>query len=42
VIAVAKKGGVDIIDNDASYRETRNIVSFGSQERFIGDLAVSK
>jgi len=42
VIAVAKKGGVDVIDNEASYRETRNIVSYGNHERFMGDLAVQQ
>jgi heat shock protein 4 len=29
VISVAKKGGVDTIANEASNRETRNIVGYG-------------
>jgi len=36
VIAVAKKGGVDIIDNEASLRESKNCVGYGKLERFIG------
>lgn len=29
VMAVAKKGGVDVLANEASLRETRNIVGYG-------------
>jgi len=29
VLSVAKKGGVDILANEASLRETRNIVGYG-------------
>jgi len=37
VIAVAKKGGVDIVVNEASNRETPIVVGFGEHERFIGE-----
>ena len=36
-IAVAKRGGVEIIANEASHRETQNIVGFTQNERFIGE-----
>lgn len=36
-IAVAKRGGVEIITNEGSHRETQNIVGFGQNERFIGE-----
>lgn len=36
-IAVAKKGGVEVIVNDASHRETPIVVGFGEHERFIGE-----
>jgi len=36
-IAVAKKGGVDIVVNEASHRETPVIVGYGETERFIGE-----
>lgn len=38
VIGVAKKGGVEIIVNEASYRQTPCLVSFGSERR-VGDRA---
>jgi heat shock protein 4 len=37
VIAVAKKGGVEIMTNEGSHRETQNVVGFGENERFIGE-----
>lgn len=37
VIAVAKKGGVEILANEASHRETPVVVGFGDYERFIGE-----
>ncbi len=37
VIAVAKKGGVDIIVNEASHRETQIVVGYGESERFLGE-----
>jgi molecular chaperone DnaK (HSP70) len=33
LISVAKKGGVEVITNDANYRETKNVVGFGDGER---------
>lgn len=37
VIAVSKKGGVEVITNEASQRETPLVVGFGDNERFIGE-----
>jgi len=37
VIAVAQKGGVEIITNEGSQRETPNVVGYGRQQRFIGE-----
>jgi molecular chaperone DnaK (HSP70) len=37
VIAVAKRGGVEVITNEASNRETANVIGFGPAERFIGE-----
>lgn len=41
VIGVAKKGGVEVLTNDASYRQTPTVVSYGP-ERITGDKAVQK
>ena len=41
VIAAVKRGGVEIIINEASYRSTPCLVSFGS-ERLMGDKAKGK
>ena len=37
LIGVAKKGGIDVVVNDASNRETPIVVGFGENERFIGE-----
>jgi heat shock protein 4 len=37
VIALAKKGGVEVIVNEASHRETRIVVGFGEKQRFLGE-----
>ena len=37
VAAVAKKRGVDIVVNEASNRETVNVISFGKAERLSGE-----
>lgn len=42
VIAVAKKGGIEILANEGSHRETQNIVGFSQNERFIGEQAALK
>lgn len=41
VIGVAKKGGVEVLTNDASYRQTPTVVSYGP-ERICGDKAIQK
>lgn len=42
VIAVVKSGGVEIICNESSYRETSNSVGYGSNERLLGEMAKAK
>ena len=42
VIAVARKGGIDIIANEASYRTTPALVTFGDSQRFIGQSAAAQ
>ena len=42
VIALVKNGGVEVISNEASYRETPNMVGYGSQERLLGEMAKAK
>lgn len=37
VIGCAKKGGVEIITNEGSHRETPVVVGYGPNERFIGE-----
>lgn len=37
LIAQTSKGGVDVILNDASNRQTATFVSFQGKQRFIGD-----
>ncbi|CAD8139686.1 unnamed protein product [Paramecium octaurelia] len=37
VIAAALKGGVKVLDNEGSHRETQNVVGFTVEERFIGE-----
>lgn len=41
VVAVAKKGGVEILCNESSYRATPCVVGFGDQ-RLVGNMAVNK
>lgn len=36
-IAVAKRGGVEVITNEANFRETPCIVGYGKEERQIGE-----
>eukprot|EP01133_Synstelium_polycarpum_P011940 gene11940-13915_t len=38
-IAVAQKGGVDVITNEVSNRLTPSLISFGDKERWIGEPA---
>eukprot|EP00727_Mastigamoeba_balamuthi_P008413 m51a1_g4194 putative hsp70 chaperone hsp88 (449) ;mRNA; f:406221-408321 len=37
VVAVAQKGGIDVVDNEASNRQTPSFVSFGEKGRAIGE-----
>eukprot|EP00992_Anisonema_acinus_P001825 TRINITY_DN10551_c0_g1_i2.p1 TRINITY_DN10551_c0_g1~~TRINITY_DN10551_c0_g1_i2.p1 ORF type:complete len:464 (+),score=110.62 TRINITY_DN10551_c0_g1_i2:51-1442(+) len=39
VVSVARKGGIDVITNEVSARETPSIVSFGDKQRFLGEKA---
>jgi heat shock 70kDa protein 4 len=36
-LMVAKKGGVEVVLNEANYRETQLVVGFGDNERFLGE-----
>ena len=40
-IAVAQKGGVDVIANETSRRKTPSLVAFDAQQRFFGESADS-
>lgn len=42
VIGVVKKGGIEILMNEGSYRQTPNLVAFTNKERNIGDPAQIK
>jgi len=39
---VAKRGGVDILDNEANFKETPNFVSYSTGERLLGNVGQSK
>jgi len=41
-LAVARKGGIDVIDNEASSRRTPCMVGLGGKERALGEAAKSK
>ena len=42
VIASVKSGGVDILTNDVSNRQSPFIVGFGEKERYLGETGASK
>jgi len=42
VVALARKRGVDIISNEASQRSTPSIVSFGQEQRYVGEAGLSQ
>jgi molecular chaperone DnaK (HSP70) len=42
VIGVVQKGGVEVICNESSYRESPNAVGYGSTERVFADMAKAK
>ncbi|XP_071737495.1 heat shock 70 kDa protein 16-like [Rutidosis leptorrhynchoides] len=41
VIAAAKRGGIDVLLNDESKRETQSVVSFGQKQRFLGSAGAA-
>lgn len=41
VIAAVKQGGVDVLLNDESKRETPTVVSFGEKQRFLGSAGAA-
>jgi len=41
-VAVARRGGIDVLQNEIGKRKTRSLVSFGSVQRFIADEAISQ
>ena len=42
VVAIARRKGVDIVSNEASQRSTPSIVSFGAQQRFLGEAGATQ
>jgi len=42
VIASVKGGGIEIVHNESAGRETPSVVSFGENERLVGDSAVAQ
>ncbi len=42
VIGVVQKGGVEVICNESSYRETSSVVGYGSAERLMGEMGKQK
>nr|CCC94304.1 unnamed protein product [Trypanosoma congolense IL3000] len=41
-VAITRQGGVDIVSNEVSKRETTTIVSFADNERFIGESGLDR
>nr|GEW44287.1 heat shock 70 kDa protein 16 [Tanacetum cinerariifolium] len=41
VIAVAKRGGIDVLLNDEAKRESPAVVSFGDKQRFLGSAGAA-
>ena len=41
-VAVAKRGGIEIITNEANFRETPTLVGYGPGERLIGEAGNAK
>lgn len=41
-VAITRYGGVDIVTNEVSKRETTTIVSFLDDERFIGEQGLDR
>jgi molecular chaperone DnaK (HSP70) len=42
VVAIARKGGIDVIDNEASSRKTPCMIGLGSKERSVGVAGAAK
>lgn len=42
VVAIARRGGVDVCINEVSNRQTKALVSFGSKERYIGESGANQ
>lgn len=42
VVSVARRGGIDIITNEVSKRETSSMVSFGEKHRNLGEKALDQ
>jgi heat shock protein 4 len=42
VVAIARRGGVDVCVNEVSNRQTRALVSFGEAERYIGESGANQ
>jgi molecular chaperone DnaK (HSP70) len=42
VVSVARRGGIDVIINEVSKRETSSMVSFGEKERHLGEKALDQ
>jgi len=41
-IAIAQRGGIDVIANEVSNRQTPTMVGFGEKERYIGEAALTQ
>jgi len=41
-VAAAQKGGVDVLMNEVSSRQTPSMVAFGEKERYLGDAALTQ
>lgn len=42
LIAIAQRGGIDVIANEVSNRQTPTMVGFGEKERYIGESALTQ
>lgn len=41
-IAIAQRGGIDVIANEVSNRQTPTMIGFGEKERYIGESALTQ
>lgn len=42
VVAIARRGGIDVIANEQAHRQTPSAVGFGGRARLFGDAALAK